>query len=35
MVELIEANPIAAMVFAKIREPAQNWDGKDPVRTMS
>lgn len=35
MVELVEANPVADMVFAKFREAAENWDGKDPVRTLS
>jgi Glyoxalase/Bleomycin resistance protein/Dioxygenase superfamily len=34
MVELITANPIAAAVFAQIREAAEHWDGKDPVRTL-
>lgn len=34
MVELITANPIAASVFAQIREAAENWDGKDPFRTL-
>jgi len=35
MVELIEANPIAESVFGQIREAGHNWDGKDPVRTLS
>lgn len=35
MIELIEANPIADVVFAKIREPAKNWDGLEPVRTLT
>jgi hypothetical protein len=34
MVELVEANPVADMVFAKFREAAENWDGTDPVRTF-
>jgi hypothetical protein len=34
MVELIEANPVADTVFAKIRAPSENWDGRDPVRTL-
>ena len=34
MVELVEANPVADMVFGKFREAAENWDGKDPVRTF-
>jgi hypothetical protein len=35
MVELIEANDVAAAVFAKIRAPSINWDGRDPIRTLS
>lgn len=35
MVELIEANPIADAVFAQFRAAAQNWDGKNPIRTLS
>jgi hypothetical protein len=34
MVELVEANPVAEMVFGRIRAAAQYWDGKDPVRTF-
>lgn len=34
MIELIEANPTADYVFGQFREAAQNWDGKDPVRTL-
>lgn len=34
MVELIEANPIADTVFANFRAAAQNWDGRNPLRTM-
>lgn len=34
MVELIEANPIADSIFAQFRAAAQDWDGKDPVRTL-
>lgn len=35
MIELLEANPIADVVFAKIRAAAENWDGTDPIRTFS
>jgi hypothetical protein len=35
MVELITANPIAESIFGQIRAAGQNWDGKDPVRTLS
>jgi hypothetical protein len=35
MVELIEANPIADTVFAQFRSAAQDWDGNNPIRTMS
>jgi len=35
MVELIEANSVADAVFAQFRAAAQNWDGKQPVRTLS
>ena len=33
--ELIDANPVADAVFAKFRDSATNWDGKDPVRRLS
>jgi hypothetical protein len=33
--ELIDANPVADVVFAKFRDAAKNWDGKDPVRRLS
>jgi Glyoxalase/Bleomycin resistance protein/Dioxygenase superfamily len=33
--ELIDANPMADGVFAKFRDSAKNWDGKDPVRRLS
>jgi Glyoxalase/Bleomycin resistance protein/Dioxygenase superfamily len=33
--ELIDANPVADVVFAKIRDAAKDWDGKDPVRRLS
>ena len=33
--ELIDANPVADVVFAKFRDSAKNWDGKDPVRRLS
>jgi len=35
MVELIEANPVADSVFAQFRAAADNWDGADPIRTLS
>ena len=35
MVELIEANPVADSVFAQFRAAAENWDGTNPVRTLS
>jgi hypothetical protein len=34
MTEIITANEIADAVFARFREAAKNWDGKDPVRTL-
>ena len=34
MIELVEANPVADMVFGRFREAAENWDGKEPVRTF-
>jgi hypothetical protein len=34
MTELVEANPVADMVFGKFREAAENWDGTDAVRTF-
>ena len=34
-VELIDANPVADNVFAKFRDAAENWDGKDPIRRLS
>lgn len=34
-VELIDANPVAEAVFAKFRDAATNWDGKDPVRRLT
>jgi hypothetical protein len=33
-VELIDANPVADAVFAKFRDAAKNWGGKDPVRRL-
>lgn len=35
MLELIEANPIAGGIFTQFRDAAENWDGSDPVRTLS
>jgi len=34
MTEIITANEIADGVFARIREAGQNWDGREPVRTL-
>jgi hypothetical protein len=34
MVELITANPIAEQVFGALRNAAEGWDGRDPVRTL-
>jgi len=34
MIELITANPVAAHVFAQFRSAAQDWDGRDPIRTL-
>jgi hypothetical protein len=34
MVELIEANDVAATVFASFRSAADGWDGRDPLRTL-
>lgn len=34
MTELITANPIAEQVFAAIKQAAQGWDGRDPVRAL-
>jgi len=35
MVELIEANPVADHVFEQFRSAAQNWDGENPLRSLS
>jgi hypothetical protein len=35
MVELVTKNPIADSIFGQIREASMNWDGKDPIRTLS
>ena len=35
MVELIDSNPVADSIFAQFRNAAENWDGSDPVRTLS
>jgi hypothetical protein len=35
MTELITANPIKEKIFAKFREAAASWDGKEPIRTLS
>lgn len=32
--ELIDANPVADAVFAKFRDAAKDWDGKDPIRRL-
>jgi len=34
MIELIEIKPAVEDLFAAIKEPSVNWDGKDPVRTL-
>jgi hypothetical protein len=34
MIELITANPVAAHVFEQFRAAAQDWDGRDPIRTL-
>lgn len=34
MTELITANPVADSVFSQIRQAAEGWDGKDPIRSM-
>jgi hypothetical protein len=35
MVELVTKNPTADYVFGQFRAAAENWDGSDPVRTLS
>jgi hypothetical protein len=35
MVELIQANPVADSIFARFRAAAENWDGENPLRTLS
>ena len=35
MVELIQANPVADAVFAQFRAAARDWDGSNPLRTLS
>jgi hypothetical protein len=34
MVELITANPVADAVFGQFRAAAENWDGRNPLRTL-
>lgn len=34
MIELIEINPKVEEFFGMLHAAAQNWDGKDPVRTL-
>lgn len=34
MIELITANPVADAVFGQFRAAAENWDGKNPLRTL-
>jgi hypothetical protein len=34
MIQLIEANPTAEAIFAKIHAAAASWDGKDPIRRL-
>jgi methylmalonyl-CoA/ethylmalonyl-CoA epimerase len=35
MVELIESGPVINEFFAMVRDAAQNWDGREPIRRMS
>jgi hypothetical protein len=35
MTELITVNPVADFVFGQFRSAAENWDGIDPIRTLS
>jgi hypothetical protein len=35
MIELVTKNPVAEAVFGQIRDASINWDGKDPIRTLS
>ncbi len=34
MVELVEANPTADMIFKQFSDAAANWDGSDPIRRL-
>jgi hypothetical protein len=34
MIQLIEANPTAEVLFARMHAAACNWDGKDPIRRL-
>lgn len=34
MIELIEIKPAVEELFAAVKGPSVNWDGKDPVRTL-
>jgi hypothetical protein len=34
MTELITANPVAEQVFGAIRQAAEGWDGRTPIRTL-
>ena len=34
MIELIGMNPAVEGLFAAVKEPSVNWDGKDPVRIL-
>lgn len=34
MTELVTANPVAEAVFAEFRKAAENWDGRNPIRTL-
>jgi hypothetical protein len=34
MIEVLERNEAAAMMFNRIAELGNSWDGKDPYRTM-
>jgi len=35
MIELIEANDVAKSVFAQFEAAARNWDGSQPIRSLS
>jgi hypothetical protein len=35
MIQLIEANPAAEALFAKMHAAAKDWDGKEAIRRLS